>query len=38
MGAMAPEITSLELFTQLFIKVQVKENIKLRVTGPCVGT
>ena len=34
MGAMASQITSL---TQLIIQSQIKENIKLRVTGLCEG-
>ena len=25
------------MFTQPFIQAQIKENIKLHVTGPCVG-
>ena len=34
MGAMASQITSL---TQPFIKLQIKEKSKLRVTGLCAG-
>ena len=34
MGAMASQITSL---TIVYLSVEIKENIKLRVTGPCEG-
>ena len=36
MGTMAYQIASLTIvFTQPFIRVQIKENIKFRVTGLC---
>ena len=34
MSTMASQITS-QLFTQPFIRKQIKENVKLRVTGLC---
>ena len=37
MAAIASLITSLAIFSQSFIQTQIKENIKLRVTGLCVG-
>ena len=37
MGAMASQITSLTMLTQPFIRAQIKETIKLRVTGICAG-
>ena len=37
MGAMASQITSLTLFTQLFIRAQIKENIKAPRHWPFVG-
>ena len=37
MRAMASQITSLPLFTQPLIQAQIKDNIKLCVTGLCDG-
>ena len=37
MGAMAFQISSLTIVTQPFIQAQIKENIKIHVTGLCVG-
>ena len=37
MGGIASEITSLTIVYLPFIQTQIKENIKARVTGLCVG-
>ena len=37
MSAMASQSTASPLFAQLLVQVQIKENIKLRVIGLCVG-
>ena len=34
MAASASQIINLTIFTQAFIRVQIKENIKTHVTGP----
>ena len=38
MTTMTSQITSLTVVYSRFIQTQIKENIKLRVTGLCVGT
>ena len=37
MGAMAPQITGVSVVIQPFTQAQIKENIKLRVSGLCTG-
>ena len=37
MGTMVSQITSLTIVYSTVIQAQIKENIKLRVTGLCVG-
>ena len=37
MSMMAPQITRFTIVSPTFIKVEIKENIKLCVTGLCAG-